>query len=181
MHITDTDITDVKILTPKIFGDSRGYFFESYNRRVLEEILEREVDFVQDNFSHSIQGVLRGIHYQTHNPQAKLVRVVSGEVYDVAVDLRRSSPTYGKWVGAHLSETNHKMLWVPEGFGHAFLVLSNEASFLYKVSHYYDPQSERTIIWNDPDIAIKWPWSEPPILSSKDAQGLAFKNAETFA
>lgn len=180
MNAIPTTIPDVLILEPKVFGDARGFFFESYNKSVLAECGIR-AEFVQDNHSRSAKNVLRGLHYQIKQPQGKLVRVVEGEVFDVVVDLRRSSPTFGKWVGVNLSASNKRMLWVPAGFGHGFLVLSEYAEFLYKTTDYYAPEYERCIIWNDPEIAIVWPLSGEPILSSKDKDGHALKQAELFA
>ena len=177
---TPTAIPDVLILEPKVFGDSRGFFFESFNAQDFAQATGLTVNFVQDNHSRSAQGVLRGLHYQLQQPQGKLVRVVRGAVFDVAVDIRRSSPTYGKWVGVELSEDNHKQLWVPAGFAHGFLVLSESADFLYKTTDYYAPAHERCIVWNDPDIDIRWPAIvDSPRLSNKDLQGLKFKEAET--
>ncbi|OZI32043.1 dTDP-4-dehydrorhamnose 3,5-epimerase [Bordetella genomosp. 10] len=183
MKIIPTTIPDVVIVEPKVFGDDRGFFFESFNRRAFAEGVGRDVDFVQDNHSRSVKGVLRGIHYQIRQPQGKLVRVVQGEVYDIAVDLRKSSPTFGKWVGERLTAENKRMLWVPEGFGHAFLVLSDTAEFLYKTTDYYAPDAERCIIWNDADLGIDWPLDgtlEKPTLSAKDERGSAFRQADVF-
>ena len=180
MKVIPTAIPDVLILEPKVFGDERGFFFESFNKRALEDCGIR-AEFVQDNHSRSAKNVLRGLHYQIKQPQGKLVRVVVGEVFDVAVDLRRSSPTFGQWVGANLSASNKRMLWVPAGFGHGFLVLSQYAEFLYKTTDYYAPEHERCIIWNDPEIAIEWPVASEPVLSSKDKSGYALKQAELFA
>ncbi len=181
MQIIGTKITDVKILEPKVFGDERGFFMESYNQRQFEQLLGIKPTFVQDNHSRSTQGVLRGLHYQIQQPQGKLVRVISGKVYDVAVDIRRSSSTFGQWVGVELSAANHRQFWVPEGFAHGFLVLSETADFLYKTTDYYAPQYERCICWNDPELAIKWPETGDIKLSDKDRQGLALKDAELFA
>jgi dTDP-4-dehydrorhamnose 3,5-epimerase len=182
MQVINTAIPDVKIIEPKVFGDDRGFFFESFNQNDLREKAQIHADFVQDNHSRSPKHVLRGLHYQLKNTQDKLVRVVRGEVYDVAVDIRRNSPTFGKWVGVVLSEMNKRMLWVPKGFAHGFLVLSEQADFLYKTSAFYDPSSERSIRWNDPDLAIKWPLNGmEPILSGKDQKGSSFKDAEVFA
>ena len=179
MKIIPTAIPDVLILEPKIFGDERGFFFESYNKSVLEECGIRE-EFVQDNHSRSAKNVLRGLHYQIKQPQGKLVRVVEVEVFDVVVDLRRSSPTFGKWVGVNLSASNKHMLWVPPGFGHGFLVLSEYAEFLYKTTDYYAPEYERCILWNDPEIGIEWPIKIEPMLSVKDRQGKSLACAERF-
>jgi len=181
MHVTPTTVPEVMIFEPKIFGDDRGFFFESFNQTQFQEAVGQHVHFVQDNHSRSVRHVLRGIHYQIRQPQGKLVRVAVGEVFDVAVDLRRSSPTFGQWVGALLSAENKRQLWVPEGFGHAFLVLSEVAEFLYKTTSYYAPQHERSILWNDPVLAIDWPVIEPPILSDKDIKGTSFVEAEYFA
>lgn len=181
MKIINTSIPDLKIIEPKVFGDDRGFFFESYNQNNLKSLAGISEDFVQDNHSRSSQGVLRGLHYQLKNPQGKLVRVVTGEVYDVVVDLRKSSKTFGKWVGVHLSEQNKRMLFVPAGFAHGFLVLSESADFLYKTTSFYDPESERCLMWNDEDLAITWPLDgKNPILSSKDILGTTFKMVETF-
>ncbi len=180
MKVTATAIPEVLLVEPKVFGDERGFFFESFNHRVWLEKTGINRDFVQDNHSRSIKGVLRGIHYQIQQAQGKLVRVIAGEVFDVAVDLRRSSSTFGKWVGVHMSAENKKQLWVPEGFGHAFVVLSESAEFLYRTTDYYAPQHERCIIWNDPDISIEWPMDFSPILSEKDAKGVFLRDAEVY-
>jgi dTDP-4-dehydrorhamnose 3,5-epimerase len=180
MNVMRTAIPEVLILQPKVFGDDRGFFFESFNQRLFTEAVGREVSFVQDNHSRSAKGVLRGLHYQIQQPQGKLVRVVQGEVFDVAVDLRKSSPTFGKWVGERLSAENKKQLWVPVGFAHGFLVLSESAEFLYKTTDFYAPQHERCLNWSDPDLAIEWPLTGKPALSSKDAVGSALREAETF-
>jgi dTDP-4-dehydrorhamnose 3,5-epimerase len=167
-------------LEPKVFGDTRGFFFESFNAQDFARVTGLNVEFVQDNHSRSRQGVLRGLHYQLQQAQGKLVRVVLGSVFDVVVDLRRSSSTFGKWVGVELSETNHRQLWVPPGFAHGFLVTSERADFLYKTTDYYAPAHERCIAWNDPAIAIGWPLVGTPALSAKDAQGRLLSDAETF-
>ncbi len=181
MKIEATDIKDVSILKPKVFGDDRGFFYESYNQRVFAEKTGLSVGFVQDNHSRSAEGVLRGLHYQIQQPQGKLVRVVRGEVFDVAVDIRKSSPYFGKWVGCLLSADNHRQLWIPAGFAHGFLVVSEVAEMLYKTTDYYAPNHERCIIWNDPDLAIDWPLGgKTPVLSGKDFAGLPFKSAEVF-
>jgi dTDP-4-dehydrorhamnose 3,5-epimerase len=183
MKATATALPEVLILEPRVFGDARGFFYESYNRRAFHEATGLDIDFVQDNHSRSVRGVLRGLHYQIQQAQGKLVRVVVGEVFDVAVDLRRSSPNFGRWVGVRLSAENHRSLWVPPGFGHAFLVLSDAAEFLYKTTDYYAPQFERSLAWNDRDVAIDWPLSEiggQPTLSQKDAGASALRNAEVF-
>ncbi len=180
MQIIATAIPEVLLFEPKVFGDERGFFMESFNRRTWQSLTGLDGTFVQDNHSRSSRGVLRGIHYQIRQPQGKLVRVVAGEVFDVAVDLRRSSPTFGRWVGAHLSEANKRQFWVPPGFGHAFLVLSESADFLYKATDYYAPQHERAIIWNDPDLAIDWPGDTAPELSAKDGAAPRFADAEVY-
>ncbi len=180
MKITPTAISDVLLIEPTVFGDDRGFFFESYNEKVWEEMTGLQTRFVQDNHSRSVAGVLRGIHYQIKQPQGKMVRVVSGEVFDVAVDLRRSSPTCGKWVGERLSAQNKKCLWVPEGFGHGFLVLSEVAEFLYRTTDFWAPEHERCIIWNDPDINIQWPLAGQPILSEKDSSGTLLCESELY-
>lgn len=181
MNVIDTAIADVKIIEPKVFGDARGFFYESFNARAFAEGTGVDVHFVQDNHSKSARNVLRGLHYQLQQAQGKLVRVVQGEVWDVAVDIRRSSPTFGKWVGVILSAENNRQLWVPAGFAHGFVVLSETAEFLYKTTDYYAPAHERCIAWNDPTLAIEWPIEGAPSLSAKDAQGVAFKEADYFA
>lgn len=180
MQVIDTAIPDVKIIEPKVFGDDRGFFFESFNQKRFEEAIGRQVEFVQDNHSRSAKGVLRGLHYQIHNPQGKLVRVAVGEVFDVAVDLRRSSPTFGQWVGVTLSAENKRQLWIPEGFAHGFVVTSEVAEFLYKTTDYWHPEHERCIVWNDSRLGIDWPLAEMPALSGKDAAGRAWADAEFF-
>jgi dTDP-4-dehydrorhamnose 3,5-epimerase len=176
-----TQIPEVVVVEPKVFGDARGLFFESFNRRELEEALGRTLEFVQDNHSLSARGVLRGLHFQLPNPQGKLVRVVRGEVYDVAVDLRRGSPTFGRWVGETLSAENKRQLWIPEGFAHGFLVLSDAAEFLYKTTDYYHPEHEHCIRWDDPELAIAWPaGSLPPAVSKRDGAGCALRDAPTY-
>jgi dTDP-4-dehydrorhamnose 3,5-epimerase len=180
MIITPTAVPDVLLIEPKVFGDARGFFFESYNARAFAEASGLDVDFVQDNHSRSGRGVLRGLHYQIQQPQGKLVRVVAGAVFDVAVDIRKASPTFGKWVGIELSAENKKMIWVPPGFAHGFLVLSEVAEFLYKTTDYYAPSYERSIAWNDPDIGIAWPLVGEPLLSAKDQAGARLKDAEVF-
>ena len=174
-------IPDVVLIEPKVFGDERGFFFESFNQARFEEAIGKPVQFVQDNHSRSARNVLRGLHYQIQQPQGKLVRVVQGEVFDVAVDLRKSSKTFGQWVGEILSAENKRQLWIPEGFAHGFVVLSDTAEFLYKTTDYYAPAHERCILWNDETLAIHWPAGIQPILSAKDAQGKAFVDAEVFA
>lgn len=180
MKLTRTQIADVAVVEPEVFGDERGFFLESYHRRKFEELgLARE--FVQDNHSRSARNVLRGLHYQLGQPQGKLVRVVAGSIWDVAVDLRRSSPTFGQWVAEELSEQNKRMLWVPEGFAHGFLVTSASADVLYKATDFYAPHCERSLLWNDPQLAIAWPLSGDPMVSRKDLAGLPLSEAETFA
>jgi dTDP-4-dehydrorhamnose 3,5-epimerase len=173
-------IPDVLVLTPKVFGDARGFFFESFNARDFREITGLQVDFLQDNHSKSAKGVLRGLHYQIQHAQGKLVRVVDGTVFDVAVDLRKSSPTFGKWVGEILSADNHKQLWIPPGFAHGFVVLSDSAEFLYKTTDYWYPEHERSLMWNDPAVGIDWPIDFVPQLAAKDAAGKLFGQAEMF-
>lgn len=179
--VTPTAIPDVLVLTPKVFGDARGFFFESFNALNFREATGLEVDFVQDNHSKSAKGVLRGMHYQIQHAQGKLVRVVQGSVFDVAVDLRKTSPTFGKWVGEILSADNHKQLWVPPGFAHGFVVLSEAAEFLYKTTDYWYPEHERSLLWNDPTVGIEWPIDFEPQLAAKDAAGKLFEKAELFA
>jgi dTDP-4-dehydrorhamnose 3,5-epimerase len=181
LKVEALSIPEVLLIAPKVFGDVRGFFMESWNRRAFAAA-GLDLDFVQDNHSRSQQGVLRGLHYQIHQPQGKLVRVVSGAVFDVAVDLRRSSPHFGRWAGATLSAENQQMLWVPPGFAHGFYVLSESADFLYKTTEFYAPEAERCVIWNDPDIAIDWPLvdGKPPLLATKDAAGLPLSASETF-
>lgn len=179
MKISATEISDVMLIEPQVYGDARGFFFESYNQRVFGEKVGID-NFAQDNHSRSAQNVLRGLHYQIQQPQGKLVRVVVGEIFDVAVDIRKSSPTFGQWVGYHLSAENKRQMWVPAGFAHGFVVLSEVAEVLYKTTDYYAPQHERCIIWNDPDLAIAWPLKTDPILSAKDQAGKPFKTAEVF-
>lgn len=170
MNVIKTDIPDVLIFEPKVFGDDRGFFFESFNQKIFEEAVDRKVEFVQDNHSKSSKGVLRGLHYQLPPfAQGKLVRCVAGEVFDVAVDIRKESPTFGKWVGINLSAENKRQLWIPEGFAHGFLVLSESAEFAYKTTNYYHPASDRGIRWNDPKINVVWPLTIRPLLSEKDA------------
>ncbi|NBA80838.1 dTDP-4-dehydrorhamnose 3,5-epimerase [Pseudomonas putida] len=179
MKVTPLAIPEVMLLEPKVFGDDRGFFFESFNHAAFEAAIGRSVNFVQDNHSSSRQNVLRGMHYQLHQPQGKLVRVVAGEVFDVAVDMRRSSRTFGRWVGARLSAQNKHQLWVPEGFAHGFFVLSEQAEFLYKTTAYYAPQFERCLAWDDPTVGIQWP-IEQPQLSDKDRLGKALEDLECF-
>lgn len=181
MKITSTGIPDVLVIEPKVFGDTRGFFFESFNQKDFNEATGLNQTFVQDNHSRSAKGVLRGLHYQLQQPQGKLVRVVHGAVFDVAVDIRKSSPTFGRWAGIELTEDNHKQLWVPAGFAHGFVVLSESADFLYKTTNYYAPAEERCIAWNDGAIGIQWPSGLVPQLSAKDQAGLSLTEAEVFA
>jgi len=180
VKVIPTPIADVFIIEPKVFGDERGFFFESFNRRQFAELTGRDVDFVQDNHSRSVKNVLRGLHYQIQQPQGKLVRVVQGAALDVAVDIRKGSSTFGHHVAQELSAENKRMLWIPEGFAHGFLVLSDTAEFLYKTTDYWRPEYERSICWNDPTLAINWPLQTAPILSAKDAQGMSLQQAELF-
>jgi dTDP-4-dehydrorhamnose 3,5-epimerase len=181
MKIIDTAIPDVKIIEPTVFGDERGFFFESFNHAQFEAAIGRKINFVQDNHSKSTHGVLRGLHYQRPpNPQGKLVRCVVGEVFDVAVDVRLGSATYGKWVGVNLSEANKRQLWIPEGFAHGFYTLTDVAEFLYKTTNYYAPESDTCVLWNDPAIGIEWPFDGLPQLSGKDKQGALLKDAKIF-
>jgi dTDP-4-dehydrorhamnose 3,5-epimerase len=181
VKVTQTAIPDVLLLEPAVHSDNRGFFFESYHQKRFEEAIGRKVSFVQDNHSRSCKGVLRGLHYQIAHPQGKLVRVIHGEVFDVAVDIRRQSSTFGKWVGSILSADNKQQFWLPGGFAHGFLVLSDTAEVLYKVTDYYDPSDERCIVWNDRGLAIDWPLSTAPILSRKDAEGAELTVAEIFS
>jgi dTDP-4-dehydrorhamnose 3,5-epimerase len=180
MNIIKTDIADVLVIEPRVFGDARGFFYESFNQKIWQEKTGVQTTFVQDNHSRSEKNVLRGLHYQIQQPQGKLVRVIRGAVFDVAVDIRQSSPTFGRWVGFELSEDNHRQMWIPQGFAHGFLVLSDVAEFLYKTTDYWASQHERAILWNDPDLAIKWPLQNPPILSAKDANGMRFEEVIKF-
>ena len=180
MNIISTALPEVLVIEPKVFGDERGFFFESYNRKAFASATGIDVDFVQDNHSRSAQNVLRGLHYQIAQAQGKLVRVVAGEVFDVAVDIRRSSPNFGKWVGVNLSADNKRMMWVPPGFAHGFLVLSESAEFLYKTTDYYAPAHERCIAWNDPSIGVAWPLHGEPQLSAKDRLGKPLSEAELY-
>lgn len=181
MLIEQTDLAQVLVLTPRFFRDERGFFTESYNKRAFDEAVGESVDFVQDNHSRSKKGVLRGLHYQLPpKGQGKLVRAVAGEIFDVAADIRRGSPTFGQWVGVRLSAENGKQLWIPEGFAHGFLTLSEQAEVLYKATAYYAPDSEASIAWNDPDLAIEWPDVETVLVSSKDLAASAFVDARTF-
>jgi dTDP-4-dehydrorhamnose 3,5-epimerase len=180
MKVIRTEIPDVLLLEPRVFEDARGLAYESYNRRTFKEVTGLDPQFVQDNRSTSRRNVLRGLHYQVERPQGKLVSAVRGEIYDVAVDLRRSSPTFGKWVGFRLSEADRRMAWLPRGLAHGFLALSESAEVLYKLDDFWSPPHERTIVWNDPDIAVRWPLHGEPVLSDKDRRGAAFRAAELF-
>lgn len=180
MRATPTFIPDLIILEPKVFSDERGFFLESFNARLFEEATGLKREFVQDNHSKSTRNVLRGLHYQLEKAQGKLVRVVQGEVFDVCVDLRRSSSTFGRWAGVYLNAKNKKQLWIPEGFAHGFLVLSDTAEFLYKTTDYYDPAFERSILWNDPDMKIDWPIQGEPLVSAKDKRAVLFRDADVF-
>ena len=182
MKATRLAIPEVVLIEPKVFGDARGFFFESFNQKAFDEATGTNHQFVQDNHSRSAKGVLRGLHYQIQQPQGKLVRVVRGAVFDVAVDIRKSSPTFGQWVAEELSEDNHRQLWVPPGFAHGFMVLSETAEFLYKTTDYYAPHYERCIAWNDPVIGIEWPHlAQAPVLSAKDQQGVQLGDADVFS
>jgi dTDP-4-dehydrorhamnose 3,5-epimerase len=180
MKVTPTALSEVLMIEPKVFGDERGFFFESFNQGAFNQATGLTANFVQDNHSRSAKGVLRGLHYQIQQPQGKLVRVVSGEVLDVAVDIRRKSPTFGKWVSALLTAQSHRQLWIPPGFAHGFVVLSDTADFLYKTTDYYAPAFERCIAWNDASLGIDWQLTTSPNLSSKDAAGLLLAQAEVF-
>lgn len=181
MQAQKLEIPEVVLFTPKLFGDDRGFFYESFNARVFSDVTGLQPDFVQDNHSRSVKGVLRGLHYQlSPHAQGKLVRVIQGEVFDVAVDIRRSSPTFGKWVGAVLSAENRNQLWIPTGFAHGFITLSDTAEFLYKTTGFYSTQSERCIAWNDPAIGVEWPMDCTPLLSDKDQKGKALREADVF-
>ncbi len=181
IQVIDTALPEVKIIEPKVFGDARGYFYESFNGREFAAKVGVDVAFVQDNHSRSAKGVLRGLHYQIEHAQGKLVRVVEGEVFDVAVDIRKSSPNFGKWAGVVLSEENHRQLWVPPGFAHGFVVLSELAQFLYKTTDYWYPEHERSLLWNDPSVGIEWPIDFEPLLAAKDAAGKLLAEADHFA
>jgi dTDP-4-dehydrorhamnose 3,5-epimerase len=181
MNVVTTDLPGVLIIEPKVFGDDRGFFYESFNAKAFEDATGLSPTFVQDNHSRSQKGVLRGLHYQLENTQGKLVRVTAGEVLDVAVDIRRSSPHFGKWVAVRLSADNHRQLWIPEGFAHGFVVLSDFAEFLYKTTDYYTPSAERSIRWDDPELAIDWQLDEAPQLSGKDQNAAFFKDADVFS
>jgi dTDP-4-dehydrorhamnose 3,5-epimerase len=180
MKVTSTSIPDVKIIEPTVYEDERGYFFESYNQKELAAVVGIEDSFVQDNHSYSVKHVLRGLHYQLRHQQDKLVRVIAGEVYDVVVDLRKISPTFGQWVGIRLSSEKHQLVWIPKGFAHGFLTISDQVHFLYKTTDYYDRTSEECIRWNDPDLSIQWPIEGHPLQSTKDQQGKFFKDALVF-
>ena len=180
MNVIETALPGVLVIEPRVFGDARGFFYESWNARAFDAAVGREVRFLQDNHSASTRNVLRGLHYQIRQPQGKLVRVVAGEVYDVAVDLRRGSATFGRWIGERLSAENRRMMWVPEGFAHGFLVTSERAEFLYKTTDYYAPEHERTLLWNDPAVGVRWPLEGEPLLKPKDASGTPLAQAETF-
>lgn len=180
--VTRTGLPEVLLLEPRVFGDARGFFMESWNQRVFDDALGQPVSFVQDNHSRSARGVLRGMHYQLAHPQGKLVRVVSGAVFDVAVDMRRDSPRLGRWTGVELSDDNHRMLWIPPGFAHGFLVLSESADFLYKATGYYDPADEKALAWNDPTVGIDWPLqpAQDPVVSAKDQTAARFAQAALY-
>ena len=181
MKVTPTAIPDVLIIEPKVFGDARGCFYESFNQKAFNEATGLDVNFVQDNHSRSAKGVLRGLHYQIQQPQGKLVRVVRGSVFDVAVDIRKDSPAFGKWVGIELTEDNHKQLWIPAGFAHGFMVTAESTDVLYKSTSYYAPQHERCIAWNDPSLDIQWPtYGKSPLLSAKDTMGESFLEAQAY-
>jgi dTDP-4-dehydrorhamnose 3,5-epimerase len=181
INVIPTSLADVKLIEPKVFADSRGFFFESFNASEFADAIGEHVEFVQDNHSLSSKGVLRGLHYQVQHAQGKLVRVIAGEVFDVAVDLRVESPDFGKWAGVRLSAENKRQLWIPKGFAHGFVVLSETAEFLYKTTDYWAPEHERCLLWNDPQIGIEWPTDGEPVLAAKDAAGLPFADAEKFA
>lgn len=180
MIIIETPLQDALVIEPQVFSDARGFFYESFNAREFEAKTSVPAQFVQDNHSRSLRHVLRGLHYQFGHPQGKLVRAVTGQVFDVAVDLRATSPTFGQWTGVYLSAANRRMFWLPEGFAHGFLVLSETADVLYKTTTYWEKEDERCILWNDPDLAIAWPLTTTPILSSKDQAGLPFRGTELF-
>ncbi len=181
MNVIKTNLPEVLVIEPRIFGDDRGFFYESFNAKKFAELSGIETTFVQDNHSLSAKNVLRGLHYQIRQPQGKLVRVVAGKVFDVAVDIRRSSPRFGQWTGASLSAENKRQMWIPEGFAHGFIVLSDSAEFLYKTTDYWAPEHERCLQWDDPAIAIHWPLQGNPVMSAKDQQGQLLANAEVFA
>ena len=181
MRVVRTEISEVLLLEPKVFGDERGFFFEAYNRRAFREPTGLDMEFVQDNHSRSVKNVLRGLHYQIKHAQGKLVRVIAGEIWDVAVDLRRSSPTFGKWVGFALTAESKRTAWIPAGFAHGFIVVSESADMLYKATDYYAPEHERTLLWNDPALGIQWPLRGEPVLAAKDRAGKLLSQAELFA
>jgi len=181
VKVSPTAIPEVLILEPRVHQDARGFFLESYNRRSFRDATRLDVEFVQDNQAFSVRNVLRGLHYQVRQPQGKLIQVMAGEIFDVAVDLRRSSPTFGKWAGVTLSGGSHRMLWIPPGFAHGYLVRSEHAILLYKVTDYYAPEHDRTLLWNDPELAVAWPLEAEPILSDKDRRGARLGSAELFA
>lgn len=178
--VVPTELPEVLILEPKVYADARGFFFESFNQRDFEKATGLNVTFVQDNHTRSAQGVLRGLHYQIQHPQGKLVRVIEGEVFDVTVDMRRTSPSFGKWAGVTLSANNKRQLWIPPGFAHGFVVTSASAEFLYKTTDYWYPEHERSLLWSDPQLGVPWPLSDVPILATKDAAGKPFTEAETY-
>ena len=180
MKVTRTDISEVLVIEPRVHQDNRGFFLESYNRRTFKDATGLDIDFVQDNHAFSVRNVLRGLHYQIGQAQGKLVYVMAGEIFDVAVDLRRSSPTFGKWVGVALTGAGHRMIWIPQGFAHGYVALSEHAIVFYKTTDYYAPQYERTILWSDPTLGIRWPLAGQPMVSDKDRQGVAFRAAEVF-
>ena len=181
MKVTASELPEVLEIEPRVFGDDRGFFFESFNRRAFRDATGLDPDFVQDNHSRSARNVLRGLHYQLQQAQGKLVRVISGEIFDVAVDVRRSSPRFGRWIGRRLSADNKRMLWIPPGFAHGFLSLADATEVLYKATDYYAPEHERCVLWSDPEIGIEWPLNGEPTISGKDLRGLALKAAELFA
>ena len=180
MKVTPSVLPEVLVIEPRVFGDARGFFLESYNQRIFREATGIDANFVQDNHSRSARNVLRGLHYQVRQPQGKLVRAVAGEVFDIAVDLRKSSPRFGRWAGIHLSAENKCILWIPAGFAHGFLALSEGAEVLYKATDYYAPEHERSVLWNDPDIGIEWPLAGEPVISEKDKCGVALKFAQAY-
>jgi dTDP-4-dehydrorhamnose 3,5-epimerase len=181
MNVIRTEIPEVLLLEPKVFPDERGLVFESYNRRAFKQATGLDVEFVQDNHSRSVKNVIRGLHYQAQRPQGKLVRSLRGEIFDVAVDIRRSSPTFGKWVGFHLSEANSRMAWIPPGFAHGLMALSDQVDVLYKMTEFWEPALDRTIVWDDPQIGVRWPINGTPVLSAKDRAGATLAQAELFA
>lgn len=181
INVISTALPEVKIIEPRVFGDERGFFYESFNAREFNAAIGRSVEFVQDNHSRSARNVLRGLHYQIQRPQGKLVRVTSGEVFDVAVDLRKSSPNFGHWIGVNLSAENKRQLWIPEGFAHGFIVLSECAEFLYKTTDYWYPEHERVLAWNDPEVGVEWPIFGHPTLAEKDSHGTSLENADSYS